>query len=48
LRDLGIDEKEYFQRIPQMAKDGIASGTPQVNPRKPTEKDLADLFKQAY
>lgn len=48
LRDLGIDEKEYFRLIPQMAKDGIASGTPQVNPRKPTEKDLTDLFKQAY
>jgi alcohol dehydrogenase class IV len=48
LRDVGIDEKEYVRLLPQMAKDGIASGTPQVNPRKPTEKDLIDLFKRAY
>ena len=48
LRDLDIPEKEYFQLIPQMAKDGMESGTPLVNPRKPTEEDMVELFKKAY
>lgn len=48
LRDLNIDEKDYFRLIPQMAKDGIISGTPLVNPRKPTEKDMIEIFKKAY
>jgi 1,3-propanediol dehydrogenase len=48
LRDLDIPEKEYFRLIPQMAKDGMESGTPLVNPRKPTEEDMMELFKKAY
>jgi hypothetical protein len=31
-----------------MAKDGLASGTPQVNPRVPTEKEMIELFKLIY
>jgi alcohol dehydrogenase class IV len=48
LRDLDIPEKEYFRLIPQMAKDGMESGTPLVNPRKPTEEDMMELFRNAY
>jgi alcohol dehydrogenase class IV len=48
IRDLGIDEEEFHKRLPQMAKDGIASGTPGVNPRKPTEEDMIELFKKAF
>ncbi|MCK5552686.1 MAG: iron-containing alcohol dehydrogenase, partial [Deltaproteobacteria bacterium] len=48
LRDLDISEKEYFRLIPQMAKDGMESRTPLVNPRKPTEEDMMELFKNAY
>jgi alcohol dehydrogenase class IV len=48
LRDLDIPEKEYFRLIPQMAKDGMESGTPLVNPRKPTADDVMELFKRAY
>jgi alcohol dehydrogenase class IV len=48
LRDLDIPEKEYSRLIPQMAKDGMESGTPLVNPRKPTEEDMMELFKNAY
>jgi len=44
---LRIDEKVFSRLILQMAKDGIASGIPWVNPRKPRGKDLIDLFKQA-
>jgi len=48
LSDLGIKKEEYEKVIVQMAKDGLASGTPQVNPRVPTEKELIELFKLAY
>jgi alcohol dehydrogenase class IV len=48
LRDLGIEEGDYFQLIPDMAREGMASGTPQVNPRKPTVEDMMELFRRAY
>lgn len=48
LRDLNIEEEKYKSLIPKMAKDGMDSGTPLVNPRKPTEADMMELFKKAY
>lgn len=48
LRDLGIKKEGYEKVIVQMARDGLASGTPQVNPRVPTEKEMIELFKLVY
>jgi len=48
LKDLGVGREEYEKVVVQMAKDGLASGTPQVNPRSPTEKDIIELFKLVY
>jgi alcohol dehydrogenase len=48
LSDLGIKKEEYQKVIVQMAKDGLASGTPQVNPRVPTEKEIGELFRLVY
>ena len=48
LSDLGIKKEEYEKVIVQMARDGLASGTPQVNPRVPTEKEMIELFKLVY
>jgi len=48
LSDLGIKKEEYEKVIVQMAKDGLASGTPQANPRVLTEKELIELFKLIY
>ncbi len=45
LTELGIDIQEYRRLIPQMAKDGIASGSHRLNPRVPTEQDLARLYE---
>ncbi len=47
LRDL-VKEGEFREVMTQMAKDGLASGTPQVNPRVPTEKEIVELFKLVY
>lgn len=48
LSDLGINREEYKKVIEQMAKDGLDSGTPQVNPRRPTEKEIVELFNLIY
>jgi alcohol dehydrogenase class IV len=48
LRELGIDKETYFNLIPAMAREGMESGTPLVNPRKPTEEDMMELFEKAY
>lgn len=48
LRDLQIDEKAFHRMVPRMAQDGLDSGTPLVNPRKPTVAEMIELFKTAY
>jgi len=48
LSDLGINREDYQRVIEQMAKDGLDSGTPQVNPRRPTEKEIVELFNLIY
>lgn len=41
-------KRRYAGSIPQMAKDGLASGTPQVNPRSPSEKEIVELLLMVY
>jgi alcohol dehydrogenase class IV len=48
LRDLGVSEEEFQSVVVQMARDGIASGTPSVNPRPVTEKEVVELFKLSF
>jgi alcohol dehydrogenase class IV len=48
LKDLNIDENNYCQLVEKMAEDGMDSGTPKVNPRKPTIEDMVELYKKAY
>jgi alcohol dehydrogenase class IV len=45
---LGVNKEEYIRVLTQMAKDGLASGTPQVNPRSPSEKEVVELFNLIY
>ena len=47
LRDL-VKEQDFRKVVVQMAKDGLASGTPQVNPRSPNEKEVVELFNLIY
>jgi len=48
LRDLGVKEEEFQRVVAQMARDAIASGTPQVNPRPVTEKEVVELFQRSF
>lgn len=48
LSELGIRREDFQKVIEQMAKDGLDSGTPQVNPRRPTQKEVVELFNLIY
>jgi alcohol dehydrogenase class IV len=44
----GIDRKRYFELLPEMARQGLASGTPGNNPRVPSPDEMARLYELAY
>ncbi|WP_155592102.1 iron-containing alcohol dehydrogenase [Lysinibacillus cavernae] len=44
----GIEEQAYYNAIPKMAEDAIASGSPGNNPKIPTKEELVELYKIAY
>lgn len=48
LKQWGIEEQAYYQAIPKMAEDALASGSPDNNPKIPTLEELMELYKIAY
>ena len=44
----GISEQKYFEAIPTMAAQALASGSPQNNPRIPTAEEIAQLYHEAW
>jgi len=44
----GDDEPRFFALIPKMAADALASGSPQNNPRVPTEEEIHALYREAW
>nr|WP_325247945.1 iron-containing alcohol dehydrogenase [Amylibacter sp.] len=44
----GIERGRYMELIPEMARQGMASGTPNNNPRVPTTDDMARLYTLAF
>ena len=45
---LGIDRNRWFDAIPTMVEQAIASGSPANNPRVPTGPEIADLYREVY
>jgi alcohol dehydrogenase class IV len=45
---LGIDRKQWFDAIPTMVEQAIASGSPANNPRVPTDPEIAALYREVY
>jgi alcohol dehydrogenase class IV len=45
---LGIGRKQWFDAVPTMVEQAIASGSPANNPRVPTGPEIADLYGQVY
>ena len=48
LKDWGIDEQAFYEAIPKMATDALASGSPGNNPKVPTYEELMELYKVTY
>jgi alcohol dehydrogenase class IV len=44
----GISEQKYFDAIPTMAAQALASGSPQNNPRVPTADEIIELYKEIW
>jgi alcohol dehydrogenase class IV len=44
----GIQEEKYFAKIPQMAEQALASGSPQNNPRVPTAEEIATIYRACW
>ena len=47
-RAYGIDHARYHALIPTMAAQALASGSPQNNPRIPSEDEIGALYRQIY
>lgn len=44
----GISKDLFFEKIPTMASQALASGSPSNNPRVPTEAEVAKLYAQLW
>ena len=47
-KQYGISEEKYFDVIPVMAAQALASGSPQNNPRIPTADEIAQLYRDVW
>jgi alcohol dehydrogenase class IV len=47
-KKFGISEERYFSLIPTMAKQALASGSPQNNPRIPTSEEIEEIYRQIW
>lgn len=48
LGGLGVDEGRFNKVVEQMAKDALASGSPDNNPRKASLEEIVELYRKAY
>ncbi|AEO99953.1 MULTISPECIES: iron-containing alcohol dehydrogenase [Heyndrickxia] len=48
LRGWGIPQQPFESAINKMASDALASGSPQNNPRVPSQKEIEDLYLVCY
>jgi alcohol dehydrogenase class IV len=44
----GLDKSLYFERLPLMAEQALASGSPQNNPRVPTQDQIVEIYKEIW
>jgi len=46
--EFGIERSRYLGLLPEMVRQGLASGTPGNNPRIPNEAEMTRLYELAY
>jgi len=47
-KQYGIPEDRYFSLIPVMTKQALDSGSPQNNPRIPTNEEIEAIYRQIW
>lgn len=47
-KQFGIQEEQYFAKIPLMAEQALASGSPQNNPRVPTAEEIGTIYRACW
>ena len=48
MEKFGINEKNFEEKLENMATDAEVSGAPNLNPRVPSVKEMIDLYGQAW
>ena len=48
MKKFGINEKNFEEKLENMATDAEVSGAPNLNPRVPSVKEMIDLYGQAW
>ncbi|WP_461245963.1 bifunctional acetaldehyde-CoA/alcohol dehydrogenase [Treponema sp. R6D11] len=48
IKDCGIDEKEFFSKLPVLAENAFEDQCTTANPRYPLIKDLEEIYRKAY
>ena len=48
MEKFGIKEKNFEEKLENMATDAEVSGAPNLNPRVPSVKEMIDLYGQAW
>lgn len=43
-----IDEKEFLEKLPEVAKNAIADACTGSNPRQPSQEEMEKLLKACY
>lgn len=44
----GIDREQFFAKLPVMAEQALASGSPNNNPRVPSAEEIIEIYKQLW
>jgi alcohol dehydrogenase class IV len=44
----GLDKTHYFENLPLMADQALASGSPQNNPRVPTADEIIEIYRSVW
>lgn len=47
-QELKLKEQEFMRMAPKMAEDGLASGSPGNNPRRPTKEEIIEVYAQLF
>ena len=48
MKKFGINEKNFEEKLKNMATDGEVSGAPNLNPRVPSVNEMIDLYGKAW